>query len=113
VVYIPKAAGKDPERPKSYRPISFTSFLLKTIEKLIDQYIRLQHLKRHSLHAKQFAYKAGKSTVSALQHLVCKAENAIRHKEVALTACINIEGAFNNTGFESIRAAGERRQIEL
>jgi Reverse transcriptase (RNA-dependent DNA polymerase) len=40
-------------------------------------------------------------------------ENAIRNKEVALTACINIEGAFNNTGFESIRAAAERRQIEL
>jgi retron-type reverse transcriptase len=31
---------------------------------------------------------------------------------VALTAFIDIEGAFDNTGFESIRAAAERRQIE-
>jgi hypothetical protein len=30
VVYIPKAGTKDPEQPLSYRPISLTSFLLKT-----------------------------------------------------------------------------------
>jgi Reverse transcriptase (RNA-dependent DNA polymerase) len=111
VVYIPKA-GKDSEQPKSYRPISLTSFLLKTLEKLIDLHIRLQHLKRHSLHPKKFAYQAGKSTVSALHHLVRKVENVIRHKEVTLTAFIDIEGAFDNTGFESIRPAAKRRQIE-
>jgi Reverse transcriptase (RNA-dependent DNA polymerase) len=63
MVYIPKA-GKDPEQPKSYRPISLTSFLLKTLEKLIDMRIKLEHLKSHSLHPKQFSYQAGKSTVS-------------------------------------------------
>jgi retron-type reverse transcriptase len=60
----------------------------------------------------QVRRQAGKSTVSALHHLVRKVENAIRHKEVALTAFIDLEGAFDNTGFESIRAAAERRRIE-
>jgi Reverse transcriptase (RNA-dependent DNA polymerase) len=109
VVYIAKA-GKDPEQPILYRPISLTSFLLKTPEKLIDLHKRLQQ--RHSLHPKKFAYQAGKSTVSALHHLVRKVENVIRHKEVTLTAFIDIEGAFDNTGFESIRPAAKRRQIE-
>ena len=39
-------------------------------------------------------------------------ENAIRNRQVALAAFIDIEGAFDNTGFESIRAAAQRRQIE-
>jgi hypothetical protein len=39
-------------------------------------------------------------------------ENAIRHEEVALTPFIDIEGEFDNTGFESIKAVAERRQIE-
>jgi hypothetical protein len=33
VVYIPKAETKDSEQPKLYRPISLTSFLLKTMDK--------------------------------------------------------------------------------
>ena len=82
------------------------------VHKLIDLHIRLQHLKRHSLHPKQFAYQAGKSTVSPLHHLVRKVENAIRNRQVTLAAFIDIEGAFDNTGFESIRAAAQRRQIE-
>jgi hypothetical protein len=55
VVYIPKAGTKDPEQPKSYRPISLTSFLLKIMEKLIDLHIRSKYLVRHPLHKMQFA----------------------------------------------------------
>jgi hypothetical protein len=40
VLYIPKAGTQNPEQPKSYRPISLTSFLLKSIEKMIDLHIR-------------------------------------------------------------------------
>jgi hypothetical protein len=43
----------------------------------------------------QFAYQAGKSTVSALHHLVAR-----------------IEVAFDNTGFDLIKVAAERRHIE-
>jgi hypothetical protein len=55
------------------------------------------------------AYQTEKSTVSVYTTLF---ENAIRHKKVTLTAFIDIESAFDNTSFESIRAAAERRQIE-
>lgn len=112
VVFIPKAGKKDPEQPKSYRPISLTSFLLKTMEKLIDLHIRVNHLSRQPLHCKQFAYQAGRSTVSALHHLVSKIENAIRYKEIALAAFIDVEGAFDNTGYDSIKAAADERHIE-
>jgi hypothetical protein len=51
----------------------------------------------------QFAGLAGKSTVSALHHLVTKIEKVPRYKLVALSAFVDIQGAFDNTGFESIR----------
>jgi len=40
VVFIPKAGKKDITDPKSFRPISLTSFLLRTLEKLVDVSIR-------------------------------------------------------------------------
>jgi hypothetical protein len=40
VIFIPKP-GRDPyEMAKSFRPISLTSFFLKTMERLVDSYIR-------------------------------------------------------------------------
>jgi Reverse transcriptase (RNA-dependent DNA polymerase) len=78
MVYIPKAGTKDPEQPKSYRFISLTSFLLKTMKKLIDLHIRSKYLVRHPLRKMQFAYQEGQSTVSALHHLVTKIEKALR-----------------------------------
>jgi Reverse transcriptase (RNA-dependent DNA polymerase) len=112
VVYIPKAGTKDPEQFKSYTHISLTSFLLKTMEKLIDLHIRSKYLVRHPLHKMQFAYQAGKSTVSALHHLVTKIEKALRYKEVVLSAFVYIQGAFDKTGFESKRAAAVSRQLD-
>jgi hypothetical protein len=60
----------------------------------------------------QFAYQAGKSTVSALHHLVIKIEKALRYINVDLSVFVDIQGPFENTGFESIRAAVISRQID-
>jgi hypothetical protein len=92
---------------------------LKSIEKLIDLHLRPKYLGTHPLHKIQFAYQAGRPTVSALHHLVTKIEKALRYKEVAslgirgysessLTYLITAE--FDNIGFESIRAAAVSRQ---
>jgi hypothetical protein len=50
------------------------------MEQLIDLHIRTKHLMRQPLHSKQFAYQAGKSTVSAKHHLVRNIENAIKYR---------------------------------
>jgi Reverse transcriptase (RNA-dependent DNA polymerase) len=111
VFYIPKAGTKDPGQPKSYRTISLTSFLLKAKENLIDLH-RSKYLVRHTLHKIQFAHQAGKSTVSALHHLVTKIEEALRCKEVALSTFVDNQGAFDNRAIESIKPAAVSRQID-
>ena len=51
VVFIPKPGRTDYNQAGAYRPISLTSFLLKTLERLLDRYVRDGALKEQLLHA--------------------------------------------------------------
>lgn len=112
VVFIPKAGNRPSTEATSFRPISLSSFLLKTMEKIIDNYIRIELLIKVPLHKDQFAYQSGKSTISALHSLARKLEKAVEHKELALCTFVDIEGAFSNTSRESIRRVLEKRGVE-
>ena len=111
VVFIPKAGKKDPFHPKSFRPICLTSFVLKTVEKVIDNYIRTNVLKRNPLHHCQHAYRAGRSTETALYQLTEVLRDAIETKEIALCAFLDIEGAFDNTSHTEIQDALSRKGV--
>ena len=66
VIFIPKAGKNEWTSPKNFRPISLTSFVLKTVERLVDRYIRDKILTAKPLHRDQHAYSAGRSTETAL-----------------------------------------------
>jgi len=72
------------------------SFLLKTVERLVDRHIRDDILTTYPLHSNQHAYQASKSTDSALHILVGRIEKALNNKGYALEVFLDIEGAFNN-----------------
>jgi hypothetical protein len=72
VTFIPKPGKLDYTEAKAYFPISLSSFLLKTIEKLVDRHIRDGALKVYSLHRNQHAYQTGKSTETALHNVVTR-----------------------------------------
>ena len=111
VVFIPKVGKGDYTSAKSFRPISLSSFLLKTLERLVDRFVR-EHLHlNHPLHNRQFAYQGGKSTETALHHLVCRIERALEQKEMLLGAFLDIEGAFDNTSHDYISRALESAGI--
>jgi hypothetical protein len=44
--------------------------------------------------------------------VVTRIENAIEHKDLALGAFLDIEGAFNRTSYDTIKQAAERHGIE-
>jgi hypothetical protein len=69
VVSIPKPGRNTYSGPKDYRPISLTSFLLKTRERLVDRYLRDETPALSPLQSNQHAYQAGKSAEMALQQL--------------------------------------------
>jgi hypothetical protein len=61
VTFIPKPGKLDYIEAKAYRPISL-SFLLKTMENLVDRPISEDALRIYPLHRNQHAYQKGKST---------------------------------------------------
>jgi len=76
-VFIPKPGRNTHNGPRNYRPISLTSFLLKTVERLVDKYLRGETLGTVPLHPNQNAYQAGKSVETALHQLVVRVEKVL------------------------------------
>jgi hypothetical protein len=111
VTFIPKPGKLDYTEAKAYRPISLSSFILK-MEKLVDRHIRDGALKEYSLHRNQHAYQTGKSTEMTIHNVATGIESAIEHKEIALAAFLDIEGASDRTSFAVITQAAERHGTE-
>jgi hypothetical protein len=61
VVFIPKTSRSSYTGPRDCRPIGITSFLLKTMERLVDRFLRDKTLALMPLHPNQQAYQARKS----------------------------------------------------
>jgi hypothetical protein len=101
-VFIPKPSKNTLSGPRYYRPISLTSFLLKTMERLVDGYLRDEALATVPLHSNQHAYQTGKSVEMDLHQLVVQVEKALDQQEIALGAFLDIEGAFNNTCYDTM-----------
>jgi hypothetical protein len=83
VVFIPKPGRNSYCGPKDFRPISLTSCLLKTMERLVDRFLRDEVLALRPLHPNQHAYQPGKSVDMALHQLVVQVEKAIDQQEIA------------------------------
>jgi len=111
VVFIPK-----PEKPlsqaKSLRSTSLMSFILKTLEKLLDRHTKDGVLVERPLHQNQFAYREGMSTEMALFQVVHRLEKFLKHKEIVLGAFLDTEEAFDNTSFSAIITAARECRLE-
>ena len=115
VVFIPKAGRSGHVTAKDYRPISLSSFMLKTMERLVDFDIR-NSIVSSLLSQSQHAYLKGKSTETALHKAVSCLEESLDRKEFSLAAFLDIEGAFNNVeasaimkGLEAVEVPGGLR----
>jgi hypothetical protein len=112
VTFIPKPGKANYTNAKAYCPISLSSFMLKTKEKLVDRHIRNKILELHPLHQYQFAYQPGKSTETALHHVITRIEEAVENREVTLRGFMDIEGAVDSTSHSIIIEAAKRHGLE-
>ena len=102
VVFIPKPGRNSYSGPRDYRPISLTSFLLKTLERLVVRYLRDETLALVPLQSNQYAYQSGKSVQTALHQLAVRVEKALDQLEAVLWIFLDIERAFNNTCYDTM-----------
>jgi ribonuclease HI len=97
-IFIPKPGKKDYCLARSFRPISLTSFLFKTLEKLVMSHIE----SAFTLHPNQHAFRKGRSTDSALSYTVDLIEKSVLRGQYVLGIFLDIEGAFDNLSLRSV-----------
>jgi ribonuclease HI len=102
VIFIPKPGKPDYTNAKAFRPISLTSFMLKTLERLIYWYFQEFVLSERPFSTRQFAFRPGYSTETALHALVTRIERTFEDGEFALAIFLDIEGAFDNATTDAI-----------
>jgi ribonuclease HI len=90
---------------KSFRPISLTSFFLKTMERLLMWRLRECELATFPISSNQFAFHPGRTTEHALHRVTSQVEDALLSQKFALALFIDIEGAFDNVRFDSFEAS--------
>jgi hypothetical protein len=112
VTFILKPAKASYTEAKAYHPISLLSLLLKTMEQLVDGYIRGDVMRIQPLHRNQFTYQAGRSTETAPHNIVMQSENAVAYKETALETFLDIDKTFDTTSFSVITEAVEWHGVE-
>jgi hypothetical protein len=88
------------------------SFILKTLETLLDRHIRDGVLVEKPLHQNQFACRAGMYTETALFQFVHRVEKSFSHEQIGLSAFLDIQGAFDNTSFNAITMAARQHGLE-
>lgn len=111
VVFIPKPGKDDYTSPKSFRPISLTSTLLKGLERLVDRHMKDFIDTTSGIHKSQHAYQQGKSTDTALHEVVSDVEDTFVKKEFAVGAFMDIAGAFDNLLFDAVTKSAEKLGI--
>ena len=97
--------------PGAWRPISLTSFLLKTMEGLVDWRLKIHSLEERLKNAGQCAYLKGASTERALHMVVTEAEKALQFKGYTLSVMLDIEGAFSHATTRSMVTGMEQNEL--
>jgi hypothetical protein len=77
----------------------------------VDFHIKEGPLKDYPLNPMQHAYLKSKLTETALHDPVYKIEGSLAQQEFALSVFLDVEGAFDNTSFESMNDAASYRGV--
>ena len=91
VVFIPKPLKDYYGEAGSFRPISLTQFLFKTMERVIEWSLREHAENIGQISDLQHAYSGTKGTDTALSTLVNLIESAILRKQLCLVISVDIQ----------------------
>ena len=115
VVFIPKPGKEDYSSPKSYRPITLPSFVLKGLERIMLWYLREKVITKALV--SQHAYTRGLLTESALSEVLDYDESSFYRREKVIAVSLDCTGAFDCVGFDAasdaLIAKGVRKGMTL
>lgn len=111
VIYIPKTGKETYVKPKSFRPITLTSYLFKGLEKLVYWHLQNTTLRTKPYHTNQHAFRTGKSTESALSSILNKIEKGTTKGGYSMAIFLDCAGAFDNLSFAAAARALKIKKV--
>ena len=111
VVFIPKTGKGTYDDPKSMRPISLTSFIFKSLERLNHWEALDVHRVSDKMHEMQFAFRKNKSTEGAISQVVDKIESGFLTSQASIACFLDISGAYDNICMEPILKGLKSKQL--
>ena len=103
-VFIPKQGRNDYQDPRSYRPISLTPFLFKTLEKLMLWEANSTCLLNSPFHINQHAFRPNHSCDIAISKVTSRIEKSILNGQFTLGIFLDIQGAFDSITPRAVEA---------
>ena len=102
VIFLPKPGKTTYDIPKSYRPISLSNFLLKTLERLVVWRME-KDMEDFPIHHLQHGFTKGKCTESAISNTVDYIEQHLFDDQHCLGLFLDISSAFDSISIDHIR----------
>ena len=104
-IFLAKPGKTDYNQTKSFRNITLSPVLLKLQEKAILWHMQHDLKMTDQSSDRQFGFKKGCSTETALHKVVHRIERRIAKKGHVIGTFLDIEGAFDNVSFKAISKA--------
>ena len=87
--------GKDPKQASSYRPIRLTSYVAKTVERIVNERLRW-YLETNKLFAtEQTGFRQFRSTEDQATYLSQEIEDAFQMQKLTFVTWIDLQKAFD------------------
>ncbi|KAK7101835.1 hypothetical protein V1264_020159 [Littorina saxatilis] len=87
--------GKDPKKATSYRPISLTSCVVKTLERIVNERLRWYLESRNLLAPEQAGFRQFRSTEDQVTYLAQEVEDAFQEQKLVFVTWIDLQKAFD------------------
>jgi len=112
VVFIPKQGKDDYSNPRSFHPITLSSFLIKGMERVLMWHLNATTLLEEPFHANQHAFRKGRNCETALSTMVEYIESSFIKNQFTLGVFLDIQGAFDNVRPQSIIAGLRKKGVD-
>ena len=112
VTFINKPGKPSYTTPRSFRPISLMSFIMKGLERIILWHLEATAFKDHPLNKNQHAFRKGYSTESALSNMTEYIEQALIKNQYALGVYLDIQGAFDNVTTDAMIKGMRKKKVD-